>query len=150
MEQLLENMQEQQQIVQELISTVLEERAAILGRDPAGIESSRHKKEALQIIWNKLEEERQRLTNGRTLRQVAAEAATDGTALLLVRREFNSFLRELQSLNNANMLLLRSELAYISQLRNLLTEPQRNTSYTSRGVMAKSGKFPDLLISALA
>ncbi|EEG76537.1 flagellar export chaperone FlgN [Dethiobacter alkaliphilus] len=147
MEQLLNVLKQQQQALTDLINVALKEREAILTRDKEQTIAALKQKENLQQKLSSLDKEIHNFSAGKTLQEIAATSKDEET-LLELRQSLKTLLREAQSLNTTNMVLLKNELAYLGQIREIISPDAANTPYNASGAINK--QQAELMISTRA
>ena len=150
MEQLLANLQEQLNIIQTLTEAARQERDCITAGDTVRLESFRQNKERFRAKLLDLEQQRSALSQGKTLRELAALPEAPASELLALRQTMQQALRELQNENDTNMIYLKHELAYISCFREATTAEEHALRYTKRGNLAQQPQLSGPVISIFA
>ncbi len=149
MKQLITNLEQQKTILHELSTLLLEERDAIISNDSTLLIELLQNKEDYQAALNALEQNRLLLSGEQTLNQIAESAdEKDRRLLLSLAEELKNKIRELHSINDTNMILLKHNLAYFSHLRKTLVPEQRFAPYDKKGYLRQSAD--NILISKLA
>lgn len=149
MEQLLANLNEQLSVITTLTELTRQERDAIAGKDAALMQQTLHEKERLQAVLSTLEEKRSILSDGLTLRELAALPDAPSEELLTLRETLQAALRELHNENTTNMVYLKNELAYLTRIREAIT-PETADCYTKNGALATKQQPTEPMISTKA
>jgi flagellar biosynthesis/type III secretory pathway chaperone len=146
---LIQNLELQKTALNELATLLLQEREAIINNECALLIKLLQQKEDCQAALATLEQNRLLLSGEQTLTQLTATADETAKSLLSsLAEELKNKFRELRSINDTNMLLLKHNLAYFRHLRQTLASGHGIIPYDKNGSLSERPNH--LLISKLA
>lgn len=149
MNNIIENLEQQKTALHELATILLQEREAITKNNGTMLIKLLQQKEDCQTALAILEQNRIVLTGEQTLTQLTATADETVKSLLSsLAEEIKTKLRELRSINDTNLLLLKHNLAYFRHLRQTLTPEYGINPYDKNGSLSQQSNH--LLLSKLA
>lgn len=148
-QKLIENLELQKTALNELAALLLQEREAIMNNESTLLTHLLQQKADCQAALAALEQKRIVLSGEKTLSQLTVNADETAKSLLSsLAEELKKKLRELRSINDTNLLLLKHNLAYFRHLRQIFTPEQGITPYNKTGTLNERSNH--LLLSKLA
>lgn len=149
MNKLIENLELQKSTLHGFATLLLQEREAILNNEGTLLIKLLQQKEDYQAVLATLEKNRVLLTGQQTLTQLTATADEPAKNLLSsLAEELKNKLRELRSINETNMLLLKHNLAFFNHLRQTFAPEPVVIPYDKNGALHERPNH--LLLSKLA
>ncbi|HHX75147.1 MAG TPA: flagellar protein FlgN [Firmicutes bacterium] len=131
MQKLTRILQEEYSLLAEIKQILLAERQALLDRNAQLLRTLCKRKTDLEKSLQQLEAERLLLAGNRSLKELAGTEAAEQAELPELGAKLKALLRETQKQQQANLLLIKWELASWEQVQNILFPQAR--SYTATG-----------------
>ncbi|NLN06543.1 MAG: flagellar protein FlgN [Firmicutes bacterium] len=132
-QQLTGILQKECSLLGELKQSLLAERQALLERNAEQLHTLCNRKTELEKSLQQLEAERLLLTGQRSLKELAQDL--EQAELLELGEKLKTLLRENRKLQQANLLLIKCELAVWEHVQNVLSPKAK--SYTATGSLEK-------------
>lgn len=150
MEQLLVTLQEQLATIHALTCVLLRERKAITEKNMFCLKACQEEKEFLTQKLSGLEQERDAICLGKSLREIASAPDAPVHELLQLRNSLQAAFRKMNCEHETNIVYMKLELAYIRNICTALTAMGSTNRYTDKGTIAVQQRADASLVSLFA